>query len=147
MKTSAQEAFQSPQLLDWCRNLAQPVRERRASPDLFQTDRALKKQVGALAEHPRETSGLDQNPDHLFHVRRIHYPKSCPRTYDDGSWKAPARFSVLSAVGEIAAGQIEDDLHAAIGQNAFAAMGKPRSPAVPQASNPRTQRGIWWLFQ
>src|SRR6202167_6782999 len=125
MKTSAQETFESPQLLDGCGHRAQPFRERRACPDLFQTDRALKKQVGALAEQPRKTSRLDQNPDHLLHVRCIHYPKSSPRPYDDGSWKAPARFSVLSAVGEIAAGQIEDDLHAAIGQNAFAAMGKP----------------------
>src|SRR6202050_3597355 len=132
MKTSAQEASQSPQLLDGCRNLAQPVRKRRASPDLFQTDRALKKQVGALAEQLRETARLDQNPDHLFHVRRIHNSVSCPRTYDDGSWKTPVCFSILSAVGEIVAGQIEDDLHVAIRQNAFAAVGKPGRAAVPQ---------------
>jgi hypothetical protein len=136
MKTSAQETFESPQLLDGCGNLAQPFRERRASPDLFQTDRALKKQVGALAEQPRKTSRLDQNPDHLFHIRRIHYPISRSRTYDDGSRKVPVCLSILSAVGEIPAGQIEDDLHAAIGQNAFAVVGKSGCPAVPHGSNP-----------
>jgi len=30
-----------PQLVDRCGNLAQPVRDRRASPHLFRTDRAL----------------------------------------------------------------------------------------------------------
>src|ERR1700678_3946389 len=106
MKTSAQETFESPQLLDRCGNLAQLFRERRASPDLFQTDRALKKQVGALAEQPRKTSRLDQNPDKLFHVLCINYLISGSRTYDDGLWKAPVCLSILSAVGEIPAGQI-----------------------------------------
>jgi hypothetical protein len=132
VKASGQENFQRPQFFDGCGNLAQPFRERRARPDLFQTDRALKKQVGAIAEQLRETSRLDQNPDHLFHVRRIHKSVSCSRTYDDGSWKAPACLSILSAVGEIAAGQIEDDLYASIGQNAFAALGRLGRPAVPQ---------------
>ena len=104
MQTSGQENFQGPQFLDRCRNLAQPVDERRASPDLFQTDRALKKQVGTLAEQPCKTSRPDQNPDHLFHIRRIHYPVSCSRTDDDGWRKAPVCLSILSAVGEIAAG-------------------------------------------
>ena len=81
---------------------------------------------------PGKTSRLDQNPDHLFHVRRIHKSISCSRTYDDGSWKTPVCLSVLSAVGEIVAGQIDDDLHAAIRQNAFAAVGKPGRAAVPQ---------------
>ena len=132
MKTSGQESFQGPQLLDRGRDLAQPVRDRRASPDLVQTDSALKKQVGALAEQPRETSRLDQNSDHLFQVRRMYYPISCSRTYDDGSWKPPACLSILSAVREIAAGQIKDDLYAAIGQNAFAAVGKPGRATIPQ---------------
>ncbi len=108
---------------------------------------ALKKQVGALAEQPGKTSRLDQNPDKLFHVRRIEYLISCSCTYDDGWRKASVCLSILSAVGEIAAGQIEDDLHAAIGQNAFAAVGKRGCPAVPQGSNPWTKRGIWRCFQ
>ena len=132
MKTSAQETFQSPQLLDGCRNLAQPVDERRASPNLVQTDRALKKQVGTLAEQPSKTPRLDENSDKLFHVRRIKYLISCSCAYDDGSWKAPVCLSILSAVGQIVAGQVEDDLHAAIGQNAFATVGKPGHAAVPQ---------------
>src|ERR1700722_7520647 len=118
IKTSGQKTFQSPQLLDRCGNLVQPVDERRASPDLFQTDRALKKQVGEVPEQPGKASGLDQNPDKPLHVRRIEYLISYSCSYNDGGWKASVCLSILSAVGEIAAGQIEDDLHAAIGQNA-----------------------------
>src|SRR5580704_8366743 len=86
MKTSAQETFQSPQLLEGCRNLAQPVDERRASPNLVQTDRALKEQVGTLAEQPSKTPGSIKIPtsSSMFAVSSTSYRARVPTTMARG---------------------------------------------------------------
>jgi len=131
IKMSSEKNFQRPKLLDGCRNFAQPVRERHARTNLFQPDRAFKEQIGALTEQPGEASRLNHNPNNLLHVRGIDYLISCSRTYHDSSRKAPVCGSILSAAGEIAAGQIEDNLHAARRQNTFAMVGDVRRATVP----------------
>jgi hypothetical protein len=64
---------------------------------------------------------------------------SCSRTYDNGWRKTPVCLSILSAVGEIVAGKIEDDLHAAIRQNTFAMVGDVGRATVPENPNARTK--------
>jgi hypothetical protein len=45
-----QKRFENPEPLDWCRDLAQPVRETRANPHIVQGNRPPEKQIGTLTE-------------------------------------------------------------------------------------------------
>lgn len=42
------ELFESSKLLGWCRDFVQSLDDTRASPNIVQRDRLLKKQIGTL---------------------------------------------------------------------------------------------------
>jgi hypothetical protein len=60
------------------------------------------------------------NSCRLLHVRGVNDLVAVPHTHDDSSQMLFVSASIFAAVGEVVTRQIEDDLHTAIGKNAFA---------------------------
>lgn len=109
------------------------------TPDAFKIDAAVAEQVGAVADEGREPAGLEDNPDKVRHVRGFYnLVDGTGSDYECGG--LPDGLAAFRTVEQEIASQVEDDLNAAGGQNALAAVVRIRHLRVPKRLDAAVKR-------
>jgi hypothetical protein len=113
-----------------------------SAPDVFEGGFAVGEGVGAVGEEGQGAAGVEEDADELGEVDGVDLLVVGVDAEKDGGGGGFERIRGMVGVGEVVAGEADDDLGAAGGEDAFVAMCGLRVACVPECLDEGGESGM-----
>ena len=137
-----QECFQAAKPRTGSGDLAQAVAKRvsRGAPNVFEANTPIAEEIDGIACKREKAAGVEDDANEIGHVGGVDNFVGRAGA-DDKRRRHPMRGLAFGAIEQEVALEVEDDLHAAGGQNALAGMGRMLDAGIPERTDASIERG------
>ena len=128
--------------------LAQAIAKRagRLAPGVFQANVPIAEEVNGVRDEGSEAAGVEDDADQVSHIGGVDDLIGRAGSNDEGRLSGLRGFA-FAQIEQKVAGQVENYLHTAGGQNALPAVRRIENPRVPEAANASVERGGGNVFE